>query len=69
TATSYDATQAFIKALSNNPSRTTVLEQLKQVKLDSSETSGYPLQFTPERERQVEYILVHIKDGKFVQIK
>jgi branched-chain amino acid transport system substrate-binding protein len=69
TATSYDATQAFIKALSNNPSRTTVLEQLKQVKINSSETSGYPLQFTKERERQGESILVQIKDGKFVQIK
>ena len=69
TATSYDATQAFIKALSNNPSRTTVLEQLKQVKINSSETSGYPLQFTKERERQGESILVQIKDGKFVEIK
>ena len=69
TATSYDATQAFIKALSSNPSRTTVLEQLKQVKINSSETSGYPLQFTKERERQGESILVQIKDGKFVEIK
>ncbi|MFM6155150.1 MAG: hypothetical protein ACKPE3_19490, partial [Sphaerospermopsis kisseleviana] len=69
TATSYDATQAFIKAVSNNPSRTTVLERLQKVKLDSSETSGYPLQFTPERERQGESILVQIKDGKFIEIK
>ena len=69
TATSYDATQAFIKTLSNNPSRTTVLERLEKVKLDSRETSGYPLEFTKERERQGESILVQIKDGKFVEIK
>ncbi|UUO15661.1 ABC transporter substrate-binding protein [Dolichospermum heterosporum] len=69
TATSYDATQAFIKALSNNPSRTTVLERLQKVNLDSSETSGYPLQFTEDRERKGESILVQIKDGKFVEIK
>ena len=69
TATSYDATQAFIKALSNNSSRTTVLQGLENVKLDSRETSGYPLEFTKERERQGESILVQIKDGKFVEIK
>ncbi|BAZ85894.1 ABC transporter substrate-binding protein [Dolichospermum compactum] len=69
TATSYDATQAFIKVLSNNLSRTTVLEGLEKVKLDSRETSGYPLEFTKERERQGESILVQIKDGKFVEIK
>ena len=69
TATSYDATQAFIKTLSNNPSRTTVLEGLEKVTLNSSETSGYPLKFTKERERQGESILVQIKDSKFVDIK
>ncbi|MBE9231073.1 ABC transporter substrate-binding protein, partial [Cuspidothrix issatschenkoi LEGE 03284] len=69
TATSYDATQAFIKTLANNPSRTTVLEGLEKVTLNSSETSGYPLKFTKERERQGESILVQIKDGKFVEIK
>jgi ABC-type branched-subunit amino acid transport system substrate-binding protein len=69
TATSFDATQAFIKALSNNSSRTTVLERLEKVNLDSSETSGYPLQFTENRERKGESILVQIKDGKFVEIK
>jgi ABC-type branched-subunit amino acid transport system substrate-binding protein len=69
TATSFDATQAFIKALSNNSSRTTVLERLEKVNLDSSETSGYPLQFTENRERKGESILVEIKNGKFVEIK
>ncbi|WP_190370560.1 hypothetical protein [Anabaena sp. FACHB-1237] len=60
--------QAFIKVLSNNSSRTTVLEGLEKVKLDSRETSGYPLEFTKERERQGESILVQIKDGKFTII-
>ena len=69
TATSFDATQAFIKALSNNSSRTTVLERLEKVNLDPSETSGYPLQFTEDRERKGESILVEIRDGKFVEIK
>ncbi len=69
TAISFDATQAFIKALSNNSSRTTVLERLEKVNLNSSETSGYPLQFTEDRERKGESILVEIKDGKFVEIK
>jgi branched-chain amino acid transport system substrate-binding protein len=70
TATSYDATQAFIQALSksNNPSRTTVLEGLQKVNLKSSETSGYPLQFTEDREGKGESILVEIKDGKFTII-
>ena len=68
TATSFDATQAFIKALSKNSSRTTVLKRLEKVNLNSSETSGYPLQFTEDRERKGESILVQIKDGKFTII-
>jgi ABC-type branched-subunit amino acid transport system substrate-binding protein len=71
TATSYDATQAFIKALalSPNASRTTILENLQQVNLPANETSGYPFQFTDDRERQGESILVKVKDGKFVEIE
>jgi ABC-type branched-subunit amino acid transport system substrate-binding protein len=69
TATSYDATQAFIKALSNNASRQTVLERLKNVNLTANETSGYPFQFTEDRERQGESILLQVKDGKFVEIE
>jgi branched-chain amino acid transport system substrate-binding protein len=68
TATSYDAIQAFIKALSKDAIRTKVLEGLQKVKLNGSETSGYPLQFTEDRERQGESILVQIKDGKFTII-
>ncbi|MDB9450131.1 ABC transporter substrate-binding protein [Dolichospermum circinale] len=68
TATSFDATQALIKTLSNNPSRSTVLRGLEKVSLLASETSGYPLKFTPERERQGESILVEIKGGDPKQI-
>ena len=47
TAASYDATQAFIKAMSqsDNPTRQTVLEKLKSIKLSRKETSGSELQF------------------------
>ena len=68
TATSFDATQALIKTLSNNPSRSTVLRDLKNVSLTKNETSGYPLKFTPEREREGESILLQVKGNQFVQI-
>jgi ABC-type branched-subunit amino acid transport system substrate-binding protein len=68
TATSFDATWALIKALSNNPSRSTVLERLANVSLSANETSGYPLNFTPQREREGQSILVQIKGGKFTII-
>jgi ABC-type branched-subunit amino acid transport system substrate-binding protein len=68
TATSYDATQAFIKALSNNASRQTVLEGLKDVNLSANETSGYPLKFTDNMERDGKPVLLEVKNGKFVQI-
>jgi ABC-type branched-subunit amino acid transport system substrate-binding protein len=69
TATSYDATQAFIKALSPNPTRATVLQRLREVQLSPSETSGYPLQFTSEGERQSEAILVKVVGDKFVLVE
>jgi branched-chain amino acid transport system substrate-binding protein len=68
TATSYDATQAFIKSLAGSSSRTTVLDRLKNVNLSTRETSGDPLQFTKERERQGQAVLVQIKDRKFTII-
>lgn len=68
TANSYDATQAFIKALSTNASRDTILENLQQVNLPADETSGYPLKFTDNRERDIKPVLVEVKNGKFVQI-
>jgi branched-chain amino acid transport system substrate-binding protein len=58
----------LIKALSNNPSRSTVLEGLANVNLSANETSGYPLKFTPEREREGQSILVQIKQGQFTMI-
>jgi ABC-type branched-subunit amino acid transport system substrate-binding protein len=69
TASSFDATQAFIKALSNNATRTNLLEKLPSINLDRNETSGYQLKFTEEREREGQSILVQVKDGKFVPIE
>ncbi|NER49415.1 MAG: ABC transporter substrate-binding protein [Symploca sp. SIO1A3] len=54
TATSYDATQALIKTLSNNATRETVVKALDSVKLSCNETSGEKLRFwasgDPDRE-------------------
>lgn len=69
TATSFDATQSFIKALSNNVTRTNLLEKLPSINLDRNETSGYQLKFTEEREREGQSILVQVKDGKFVPLE
>ncbi|MEG5062301.1 ABC transporter substrate-binding protein [Microcoleus sp. B3-A4] len=69
TATSFDATQAFIKALSPNPTRATVLRGLKNINLSDTQTSGYPLQFTSEGERQSEAILVKVVGDKFVLLE
>ncbi|MFN5987871.1 MAG: ABC transporter substrate-binding protein [Dolichospermum sp.] len=72
TATSFDATQAFIQALSKDNTqdntRAKVLERLQKVKLNNNQTSGYPLQFTKERERQGQSVLVEVKEGKFTMI-
>jgi len=68
TAISFDATQALIKTLSNNATRNTVLRGLENVSLTASETSGYPLKFTPEREREGESILLQVKQGQFTMI-
>ena len=71
TATSFDATQAFIQALSKDNTqdntRAKVLERLQKVKLNNNQTSGYPLQFK-EGERQGQSVLVEVKDGKFTMI-
>ncbi|AUB39628.1 ABC-type branched-chain amino acid transport system, periplasmic component [Nostoc flagelliforme CCNUN1] len=68
TATSYDATQAFIQALSPDSERTTVIEKLKNINfvVNNTNTSGDPLQFNSEGERQTEPILVQIQGGKWV---
>ncbi len=65
TATSYDATQALIQALSSNPSRTTVLQKLRQVNLSPQQTSGNKIQFSSEGEIQMEPILIKIEGGQF----
>jgi branched-chain amino acid transport system substrate-binding protein len=65
TASSYDATQAFIQALSPNPTRATVMRRLENINLSASETSGYPLQFTSLGERQTQPNLVKVEGGKF----
>jgi branched-chain amino acid transport system substrate-binding protein len=71
TATSFDATQAFIQALSKDNTqdntRAKVLERLQKVKLNNNQTSGYPLQFK-EGERQGQSVLVEVKDEKFTMI-
>ncbi|MDJ0620292.1 MAG: ABC transporter substrate-binding protein [Calothrix sp. MO_192.B10] len=67
TATSFDATVALINSFSEKPNRTTILQNLKNVNLSASETSGYPLQFQ-QGERQNEPVLVKVKGGKFVEV-
>ncbi|MFK0730882.1 MAG: ABC transporter substrate-binding protein, partial [Gloeotrichia echinulata HAB0833] len=56
TATSYDATQALIKALSPDASRSTVLQKLPQINLSPTETSGDKLQFerTPSKSKIID---------------
>ena len=60
TATSYDATQAFINALSENATRNTVLNNLKQTNLSSSETSGEPVRFFSNGDRNTNPLLVRV---------
>ncbi|MBW4478921.1 MAG: ABC transporter substrate-binding protein [Tolypothrix brevis GSE-NOS-MK-07-07A] len=69
TATSYDATQAFIQALSANSDRISILEKLENVNISPNNTSGYPLKFNREGERETEPVLVQIKGGKWVKIQ
>ncbi len=66
TATSFDATQAYIKAfsMSSNLSRAKVLQNLQQVNLSHNETSGLSLKFTRE-ERQSPPLLVEVVGEKF----
>ncbi|MDF5710584.1 MAG: ABC transporter substrate-binding protein [Nostoc sp. S4] len=71
TATSFDATQAFIGAfkLSSNPSQKTVLDNLLKVKISSNNTSGDELVFDKNtREMKREEILITVQNGRFVLI-
>ena len=65
TATSFDATQAFIQAFSLNPSRKTILERLKNINLSSKETSGNEIKFTEDGEVETKPVLVKVEEGKF----
>ncbi|WP_193197252.1 ABC transporter substrate-binding protein [Nostoc sp. MG11] len=66
TAAAYDATQAFIKAISmsNNPTRQTVLQKLPSVDLSANETSGHRLKFDKKGDRQQKPILVKVVRGR-----
>ncbi|MFM7190686.1 MAG: amino acid ABC transporter substrate-binding protein, partial [Microcystaceae cyanobacterium] len=64
TAASYDATQALIYSLSADASRNTILKNLKYVNLPASETSGEPLSFSKEGEREISPRLVQVVKGK-----
>lgn len=63
TASSFDATIALLKALSENPTRASVLQDLKATNLPASETSGQQLQFNAQGERQEESMLVKVTKG------
>ena len=60
TATSYDATKAFTKALSGNATRNSVLINLQQTNLPSSETSGESLQFFKSGDRNTNPVLIRV---------
>jgi len=65
TATSFDATQAFIKVLSNDASRFTVLQKLRSVEISARETSGNALKFNQQRENEkAEPVLVQVVKSK-----
>lgn len=68
-ATSYDATQAFIKAMSSsdNPSRQSVLEKLPSINLLPNESSGNELKFI-KGEPKKEPVLVKVVNGDFVKV-
>ncbi len=65
TATSYDATQALIKALpvAQKPSRDAVLTNLKSINLAANETSGNPLRFVNGERKGQEPVLVKVFKG------
>ncbi|NEO74928.1 ABC transporter substrate-binding protein [Moorena sp. SIO4G3] len=69
TATSFDATEAFIQALVEDADRKLVLNSLRNINLVPSDTSGLPLQFTDQGERESEPVLVEVVNGKFKLLK
>ncbi|NEO74929.1 ABC transporter substrate-binding protein [Moorena sp. SIO4G3] len=66
TATSFDATQAFINALFQDADRKLVLDRLRNIHLFPIDTSGLPLQFTDQGEHEKsEPVLVEVVNGEF----
>ncbi|MBL1201358.1 MAG: ABC transporter substrate-binding protein [Nostoc sp. GBBB01] len=67
TATSFDATQAFIGSFKLSPevSRATVLNNLPKINIPEN-TSGEPLKFDLSREIDKEVTFIMVKDGRFV---
>jgi ABC-type branched-subunit amino acid transport system substrate-binding protein len=69
TATSFDATQAFIESFKLSPkvSKATVLENLPKINLSSdNNSSGEELKFDSSREIEKEATLIMVKGGLFV---
>ena len=64
TAMSYDATQVFLAALSEDATRNSVLAALESVTLSEAETSGEAFQFTEDGERRSEPLLVEVRRGE-----
>ena len=63
TATSFDATQAMLAALSEGANRQSVLKNLQSLNLPKEETSGGGLRFSSQGERLQEPILVKVAQG------
>ncbi|MFN6535342.1 MAG: ABC transporter substrate-binding protein [Nostoc sp. EkiNYC01] len=72
TATSFDATQAFIETLktfSPNVSRPEILSNLRQINIPASKTAGYRLRFGSDGETTSKPLLVQVKGGDFREIQ
>ncbi|MGB8690523.1 MAG: AAA-like domain-containing protein [Microcoleus sp.] len=71
TAASYDATQAFIKALpvDQKPTRTKILETLQERNFSQNESSGNPIRFSNGERQGQEPVLVNVVKGKFELVK
>ncbi|MBH8561414.1 hypothetical protein I8748_04340 [Nostoc sp. CENA67] len=67
-SSSYNAAQTFIKALTANADRTTILERLKNTNLSLYKNSRYPL-FYSQRKPQSKPILLEIKNGELVALR
>lgn len=66
TPSSYDATQAFIAAVSksDNPSRKDVINNLKSIQVAPDQTSGDELKFTDGERTNLKPVLVRVVQGR-----